>query len=240
MTFRAHETIEKCDIVIGYKTYIDILKKHFPKKEFISFGMTDEKKRAGHAVELALEGKSVALCCSGDAGVYALTSLLYEVCEELSCFEQVDIVGVCGVTAAVSAGALVGAPLTNDYVSISLSDRITKYEVIEKRLTMAAEADMVTVLYNPKSKGRPLHLKKACDIFLEHRGPDTVCAIASRVGRDGESYRVLSLEELRELSSDVDDKSIDMQTTVFIGNSDTVKINGKMITKRGYHRKNEH
>lgn len=239
MTFRAHEAIEKSDVVVGYKTYIDLVREYFPDKVFEATGMMQETERVRRVIELALSGKTVALCCSGDAGVYALTALLYEECDRRKCFDSVEISSVSGVTAAVFGGAALGSPLTNDYVSISLSDRLTEYETIKKRTLMAAQADMVTVLYNPKSKGRPGHLERLCEVFLEYRSEDTVCGIAKRIGRENETAKVLSLGELKTIAADPADDSIDMQTVVFIGNSDTVKINGKMITKRGYHKKYE-
>lgn len=223
MTFEAYSAIEKCSLVVGYDRYIELIKNIFPNKELYSAGMRREKERVLYALEQA-QNRDTALVCSGDAEVYGMAGLAHELSER---FEDVELKTVAGVTAALSGGALLGAPLTNDFAVISLSDLLTPPEVIEKRIRGAAEGDFVVVLYNPSSKKREDYLKKACDIMLEYRSPGTVCGIAVNIGREGENYTIMTLGELREYRAD-------MFTTVFIGNSDTKLINGKMVTPRGY------
>lgn len=176
------------------------------------------------AVEETLKGKTVAMICSGDAGVYGMAGLIYQVAQE---YEPVEIEVVPGITAACSGAAVLGAPLIHDFAVISLSDLLTPWEQIETRLRMAAAADFVLCLYNPSSKKRYDYLQKACDIILQFQSPDTICGIVKNIGRDGEQARILTLAELR-------DTSVDMFTTVYIGNSNTEKVNGKMVTPRGY------
>ena len=223
MTFEAFSAIEKCPLIVGYDRYIELIGKHFPNKEFYSTGMRKEKERVIYALEQA-RSRDTALVCSGDAEVYGMAGLAYELSNS---FPDVKLKTIAGVTAALSGGALLGAPLTNDFAVISLSDLLTPPETIEKRLRGAAEGGFAVVLYNPSSKKRSDYLKKACDIMLEYRAPETVCGVAANVGREGESCVVLPLGELREYRAD-------MFSTVFIGNSDTKNINGRMVTPRGY------
>lgn len=224
MTFEAYSALEKCPVIVGYDHYIGLIKKIFPDKEFYSTGMRKEKERVLYALEQA-QSCDTALVCSGDAEVYGMAGLAYELSER---FPDAELKTVAGVTAALSGGALLGAPLTNDFAVISLSDLLTPPETIEKRLRGAAAGDFVVVLYNPSSKKRADYLKKACDILLEYRAPETVCGVAVNVGREGEEHTVLTLGELREYRAD-------MFSTVFIGNSDTKIIGGRMVTPRGYH-----
>ena len=223
MTLDARSALHESDLIVGYDTYIRLLKGIFPDKEYMSTGMRREKERVLIALEEAKK-RTVSLVCSGDPELYGMAGLAIELGAENP---DVEITVIAGVTAAFSGGALLGAPLTNDAVIISLSDLLTPREKIEKRLRCAAEADMVTVLYNPSSKTRADYLKRACDIFLEYRPESTVCGIARLIGREGQETRTLTLAELR-------DTPTDMFTTVFIGNSDTSLINGKMVTSRGY------
>ena len=223
MTLDARSALLESDLIVGYDTYIRLLKGIFPDKEYMSTGMRREKERVLIALEEAKK-RTVSLVCSGDPELYGMAGLAIELGAENP---DVEITVIAGVTAAFSGGALLGAPLTNDAVIISLSDLLTPREKIEKRLRCAAEADMVTVLYNPSSKTRADYLKRACDIFLEYRPESTVCGIARLIGREGQETRTLTLAELR-------DTPTDMFTTVFIGNSDTSLINGKMVTSRGY------
>lgn len=162
------------------------------------------------------------LVCSGDSGVYGMASLVYELAEE-----SVQIQVISGVTAANSGAACLGAPLSHDFAVISLSDCMTPWELIEKRLLAAAEADLVICLYNPSSRRRAGYLKKACEIVEKAQSPDTVCGYVKNIGRDGQETGVLSLKELAEFEAD-------MFTTVYIGNSRTKVIGGKMVTPRGY------
>jgi precorrin-3B C17-methyltransferase len=164
------------------------------------------------------------MICSGDAGVYGMSGLMLEIGKE---YPQVEVEVIPGVTAAIGGAAVLGAPLIHDFALISLSDLLTPWEKIEKRLLLASEADFVICLYNPSSKKRHDYLQKACDLMLQHKAPDTVCGLVWNIGREGEEAKVLSLKELR-------DTQVDMFTTVFIGNSQTREIDGKMVTPRGY------
>ena len=224
MTQRAQEALRNSDILIGYTVYIDLVKEHFPDKEMLTTGMRKEVERCELALEKAAEGKDVAMICSGDAGVYGMSGLIEELAVK---YEGVEVVTIPGVSAVLSGAAILGAPLMHDFAVISLSDLMTPWEKIEKRLLSASEADFVICLYNPSSHKRHDYLQKACDLVLKNQSPDTVCGIAKNIGREGESIEVLTLKELR-------DTEVDMFSTVFIGNSQTKKINGKMVTPRGY------
>ncbi|MCI2131239.1 MAG: precorrin-3B C(17)-methyltransferase [Lachnospiraceae bacterium] len=224
MTIEAAEALQCSDTIIGYTVYIDLVKEHLPGKEFLSTPMKKEVERCVMAFEEAEKGKTVSMVCSGDAGVYGMSGLMYEVGER---YPDVKLRIIPGVTAALGGGAVLGAPLIHDFCLISLSDLLTPMEKIEKRLQAAAEADFCIVLYNPSSHKRKDYLQKACDILLQYRKPDTVCGIVENIGRDGETSRVLTLGELRNTD-------VNMFTTVFIGNSQTKNLNGKMVTPRGY------
>ena len=176
------------------------------------------------AFDEAMNGQTVSMICSGDAGVYGMAGLMYEVGAN---YPDVDIEVVAGVTAATGGAAVLGAPLIHDFCLISLSDLLTPWEKIEKRLLLASEADFVICLYNPSSHKRHDYLKKACELMLQHKSPDTVCGIVKNIGREGESSQIMTLDELK-------DTQVDMFTTVFIGNSQTRNIKGKMVTPRGY------
>ncbi|HBB61376.1 MAG TPA: precorrin-3B C(17)-methyltransferase [Lachnospiraceae bacterium] len=224
MTIEAAEALQCSNTIIGYTVYIDLVKEHLPGKEFLSTPMKKEVERCVMAFEEAEKGKTVSMVCSGDAGVYGMSGLMYEVGER---YPDVKLRIIPGVTAALGGGAVLGAPLIHDFCLISLSDLLTPMEKIEKRLQAAAEADFCIVLYNPSSHKRKDYLQKACDILLQYRKPDTVCGIVENIGRDGETSRVLTLGELRNTD-------VNMFTTVFIGNSQTKNLNGKMVTPRGY------
>ena len=224
MTLRARDALEKSDVIVGYTVYIDLVREQFPGKEYRSTPMRKEVDRVRLALSIASEGKTVAMVCSGDAGVYGMSGL----CEELlSEYPGVALETIPGVSAVLSGAAILGAPLMHDFAVISLSDLLTPWEKIEKRLLMAAEADFVICLYNPSSHKRHDYLARACDLVLQYASPETVCGIAKNIGRDGEETQVLTLEKLR-------DTEVDMFSTVFIGNSQTKIINGKMVTPRGY------
>lgn len=223
MTVKAVKTLEEVDVIVGYTAYCDLMRPYFPGKTFFSTPMMREIERCRIALEQAAEGKKIALICSGDAGIYGMASPALKLCSEYG----VEVEVVAGVTAAASGAALLGSPLTNDFYVISLSDLLTPMEVIEKRLECAAIADVAVVLYNPASKKRADHLRRACEIMLKHRAPETVCGITRNIGRDGEETKLLTLPELSEYQAD-------MFTTVFIGNSATRIIDGKMVTPRGY------
>lgn len=224
ITIEAEKAILRSDIVVGYTVYIEQIKRFYPEKECISTGMKQERERVELALQNAADGKTVALVCSGDSQLYGMAGLAIELSVN---YPEVDIEVISGVTAAFSGGAVLGAPMTHDLALISLSDLLTPMEKIIKRLHCAAEGDFVIALYNPSSKKRADYLQRACDIILEYRKSETVCGIVSNIGRDGQQSRVLTLGELR-------DTQVDMFTTVFIGNSETKVINGKMVTPRGY------
>ena len=225
MTARAKNTLEKCDVIAGYHVYIDLIKNDFPGKEFLTTGMRKEVDRCRLAVEEALKGKTVAMISSGDAGVYGMASPVLELAQD---YPDVAVEVVPGLTAALSGGAVLGAPLAHDFCVISLSDRLTPWEVIEKRLACAAQGDFCAALYNPSSKGRPDYLQKAVRILRANgKADDTVCGLVRNIGREGQSARVLTLAELENMP-------VDMFTTVYIGNSNTRALSGRMVTPRGY------
>ena len=224
MTLKAIHAMEKSEVIIGYTVYVDLVKEHFPGKEFMTTPMKKEVDRCVMAFEEAKKGKVVSLICSGDAGVYGMSGLMYEVGVN---YPEVELEIIPGVTAATGGAAVLGAPLIHDFCLISLSDLLTPWEKIEARLLAAAQADFVVCLYNPSSKKRSDYLQKACDLMMQYKSPETVCGIVSYIGRDGEHYEVMDLKTLR-------DTKVDMFTTVWVGNSQTKEINGKMVTPRGY------
>ena len=224
ITKEAEWILEQSDTIVGYKTYIDLVRDRFPEKEFFENGMTKELERCRKCIELARSGKNVALIGSGDSGVYGMASPMLEEAEKAG-FLGVKVIP--GVTAALSGGALLGAPVGHDFAVISLSDRLTSWELIEKRLRLAAEGQFVIVLYNPSSHKRKDYLQKACDIVLDILPEETCCGIARNIGREGEETQIMTLKELR-------DTEVDMFTTVFIGNSDTKNMGDYMVTLRGY------
>lgn len=221
-TLDASRALEQAEILVGYTTYIDLLKADYPDKPCFTTPMRSEKDRCLEALRLSREGKRVALCCSGDAQVYGMASLLLELAGETD-----DIIVVPGVTAALSAAALLGAPLSGDFAVVSLSDLLTPWEVIERRLHGAGAGDFVVALYNPGSRKRTEHLARACDILLQYRPEGTPCGIARNIGRKGQSVCVLSLAELRETAAD-------MFATIIVGNTQTRKQLNRLITPRGY------
>ena len=224
MTEEAAEALERADVLCGYPVYLDLVAPFFPGKEQLSTPMKKETERCRMALEAARQGRTVAMVCSGDAGVYGMAGLLLELQEE---YPGVEVEVVAGVTAALSGGAVLGAPLGHDFCVISLSDLLTPWEVIEKRLRAAAEGDFAVCLYNPGSHKRRDYLQKACRILLEKKSPETVCGLVRNIGREGEEKTLLSLQELL-------DTEVDMFTTVFIGSSGTEEIQGRMVTRRGY------
>ncbi len=224
ITAAARKALENADVIVGYTVYADLVKKFLPDKEYFTSAMKQEADRCRAAVEMAAKGKDVAVVCSGDAGVYGMASLVYEIAAE---YEDIEVCVTPGVSAMLSGGALVGAPLGHDFAVISLSDLLTPWETIEKRLECAAAGDFVICIYNPSSKKRRDYLKNACDIILKYRDTKTVCAAARNIGRDGEEYKIMTLWEMRNYRAD-------MFTTIFIGNSMTKCIKNKMVTPRGY------
>lgn len=223
MTVKAMRVLESCEVIAGYGVYVDLVKPMLPEKEYLVTPMRKEVDRCKMAIDCAMTGKTVAMISSGDAGVYGMSGLIYELSEGL----DLEIEVIPGVTAALSGGAVLGAPLTHDFAVISLSDLLTPWEKIEKRLECAAQADLSIAIYNPSSHRRADYLQRACEILLRTLSPDTVCGLVKNIAREGEEYQVLTLGELK-------DTKVDMFTTVFIGNQQTKCIGGKMITPRGY------
>lgn len=223
-TAQAREAMARAEVLCGYTAYIDLVRDIFPDKEIFTTPMTREIERCRKALALAQSGREVAMVCSGDAGVYGMAGPLYELLPE---YPGAEIEVVPGVTAALSGAAVLGAPLTHDFCVVSLSDLMTPWPLIEKRLRCAAEGDFTIAIYNPSSRKRADYLQKACDILLETRPSDTVCGWVENIGREGETSRVLTLRELRE-------EKLNMFTTVFVGNSATKNILGAMVTPRGY------
>ena len=224
MTVKAVRTLEKCDVIVGYTVYIELLKEYFPDKRYLTTSMRQEAARCRMAFEEAAKGAVTAMVCSGDAGVYGMSGLMLEIGQE---YPHVKVEVIPGVTAANGGAAVLGAPLIHDFAVISLSDLLTPKEKIEKRLKAAAMADFVICLYNPSSRKRADYLKKACEYILEYQSPDTVCGYVRNIGREGEDAHILTLSELK-------DTEVDMFTTVYIGNSQTRNVDGKMVTPRGY------
>jgi len=223
-TGEALEAMQAADVIAGYQTYIDLVREQFPDKEYLVSGMKQEKERVKQTLEKASEGCRVALISSGDAGVYGMAGLLLEMAED---YPEVEVNIVAGVTAALSGGAVLGAPVGHDFACISLSDLLTPWDKIEDRLRLSAQADLVIVLYNPSSHSRTETFEKACRILSEILPATRICGVAERVGREGESSWIGSLKELPK-------QPVDMLSTVFIGNSQTKIVRGKMVTPRGY------
>lgn len=227
ITPQARAAMERADVLCGYTVYIGLVRPLYPDKETYATPMTRERERCRWAMESARSGRTVAMLCSGDAGVYGMAGPLLQLCPE---FPEVEVEVVPGVTAALSGGAVLGAPLMHDFCVISLSDLLTPWETIEKRLLCAARGDFSICLYNPSSKKRADYLRRACDLLLRERRPETVCGWVRNIGREGLERRILTLEALRE-------ESVDMFTTVFIGSSSTQAVGGWMVTPRGYEAK---
>ena len=229
MTRQAIAAMERADVLCGYTVYIDLVKPLFPGKECFTTPMTREIERCRWALETARGGRTVALVCSGDAGVYGMAGPLLQLAED---YEDVDVEVVSGVTSALSGAAVLGAPLMHDFCVISLSDLLTPWEQIERRLACAAAGDFVICLYNPSSRKRADYLRRACAILLRDKSPDTICGWVRNIGREGQQHKILTLGELRE-------ESLDMFTTVFIGSSTTQIAAGRMVTPRGYEAKQQ-
>lgn len=226
MTIKAVKALENCDLIVGYTVYVDLVKEHFSNKEFMTTPMRQEVERCRLCFEEAKKEKTVAMICSGDAGVYGMAGLMYELRQQYG-YDDVELEIIPGVTAALGGGAVLGAPLIHDFAVISLSDLLTPWEKIEKRLKAAAASDMAVCLYNPSSRKRNDYLKKACEFMLEYKSEDTVCGYVKNIGREGECYELCTLLQLK-------DRQVDMFTTVFIGNEQTKIIDGHMVTPRGY------
>lgn len=224
LTGEAKAALDTAEVLCGYTVYVDLIAPQYPGKEVYTTPMTRELDRCRWALETASGGRTVALVCSGDAGVYGMASPLLELAAD---YPAVEVEVVAGVTAALSGGAVLGAPLGHDFCVISLSDLLTPWEVIERRLACAAEGDFAICLYNPSSKKRKDYLRRACEILLRVRSGDTVCGWVRNIGREGQECRLLTLEQLRE-------EEVDMFTTVFIGSSRSRCAGGRLVTPRGY------
>lgn len=222
MTFRAYDVLKNSDIIIGYKTYVDLIEGMFPDKKIIKSYMKKEVARCEETLKLALEGNIISLISSGDAGVYGMAGLMLEIADG-----QVEVEIVPGITSANASASLGGAPIVHDSVNISLSNLLTDWELIKKRIDLASQGDFVITLYNPKSSGRSELINEARDIMLKHKRKDTPVLIARNVGREGENYDITTLDKML-------DYEINMFSTVIIGNSNTKVVNNKMITPRGY------
>ena len=230
MTDQARQALEEAEVLRGYTVYVELVAPLFPGKETYTTPMTKELDRCRWALQTAALGKTVALVCSGDPGVYGMAAPLLHLAPD---YPDVEVEVVAGVTAALSGAAVLGAPLGHDFCVISLSDLLTPWAVIEKRLQCAAQGDFAICLYNPSSRKRADYLQKACDILLAYgKAPETVCGWVRNIGREGQEHRILTLEQLQNAE-------VDMFTTVFIGSSRTRCVEGRMVTPRGYEKKCE-
>lgn len=225
MTQEAREVIEQTKTIVGYATYVRLIEDMIEGKELVVTGMRGEIDRCKKALEIAQTGKDVAIISSGDAGVYGMAGLIMDLASKQDA--KVEIKVIPGVTASIAAAAHLGAPLMNDFCHISLSDLMTPWEVIEKRLHAAAAADFVICLYNPRSKGRPHHLRKALDIISQYKAGTTVVGIGKDVARPKEIDEITTIDDL-------DETMVNMTSIVIVGNKETYVHDGGMITPRGY------
>lgn len=221
MTIKAIQAIEDSQAIVGYTPYIDYLEDLVEGKELFSTGMKGEIKRCEKAIDLVKEGKTTSIVSTGDAGLYGMAGPILELAGDI----EVEVVP--GVTAAFSAAAELGAPVMHDYASISLSDLMTPWEVILKRVEHAARADFILAIYNPRSKGRKDHLSESVDIVLKFRDPKTPVGIVKNSGREGRNISMTTLDSIEY-------EKIDMLTVLLVGNTQTYVEKGKMITPRGY------
>ncbi len=238
MSGRARKVLEAAEIVVGYKTYLELIEDVIKGKETLATGMTKEVDRVQAAIDTALEGKSCALVSGGDAGIYAMAGLVLEMLaiKEISCNTgekgSLCVEVVPGIPALAAGAALLGAPLTHDFCAVSLSDLLTPWEIIEKRLEAAASADFVINIYNPKSKKRDWQLNRAMEIILKHRAGTTPVGIVTGAMRENQKVALCALQDL-------DKAEVGMQSIVIVGNSATFIYNDLMITPRGYSKKYE-
>jgi precorrin-3B C17-methyltransferase len=238
---RAYDILKTVDAVAGYTTYIDLIRPLIKDKYIISTPMTGEIERVQEAIDIVLSGKSCAIVSSGDPGIYAMAGLAFEICkmkkinvgtpfsQETALREEsalyVEIIP--GIPALCSGASLLGAPLNHDFAAISLSDLLTPWELIERRIEAAAKADFVIVLYNPKSKRRQRHLETTQKIILKYRDKNTPVGIVVSAMRKEQDVRIIPLKNLHTAT-------VNMQTTVFIGSSASFEYLDFMITPRGY------
>ena len=227
MTLEALQALADSEVVVGYKVYVELIDDLLTDKEVHSTGMGREVERCRFAIEKAQAGQRVALISSGDCGIYGMAGLVYEILANEGSQGQFEIEAIPGITAATASAALLGAPLMNDWASISLSDALTPWEVIVKRLHAAGQGDFVIALYNPRSRARPHNLAEAMEILRGYRGHETPVGIARNAYREGQDCKLTTLGEL-------DEADVDMFTTVIIGNSLTRDLHGYLVTLRGY------
>ena len=225
MTQEAISAMEDAEVIVGYKTYIKLVEDFIKDKEVVQNGMRKEVDRYQDAIDIAKTGKKVAVISSGDAGIYGMAGLILELITKQELDIPVKVVP--GVTASIGAAAVLGAPIMHDFCHISLSDLMTPWEVIEKRLRLAAEADFVVCLYNPRSKGRSEHLARAFEIMGEFKDGNTPVGIVKDVGRAKEEKFVCTFDTM-------DFERVDMTTMVVVGNKSTFIHDDLMITPRGY------
>lgn len=223
MTYRAAEAIASSQVIVGYKTYIDLIKDLITDQEVAQNGMKREVERCEKAIEIARTGKSVAVISSGDAGVYGMAGLVLELLGD----EDMAVEIIPGVTASSAAASIAGAPLMHDYCHISLSDLLTPLDKIEKRVRAAIQGDFVICFYNPRSKGRPDHLEQAFKWIKEETEVDLNVAVVKDASREGQKCLYGSVNHF-------DFESVDMTSLVIVGNETTRMINGKLVTPRGY------
>ncbi len=225
MTLAVRQAIEESEVVLGYRGYVNLVSSLLADKEVLATGMRQEMERARQAIDLALAGKKVAVVCSGDAGVYGMASPILELLHRGDIDIPVRILP--GVPSPQSAASLLGAPLAHDYAVISLSDLLTPWDQIARRIAAAASADFVLVLMNPASTKRTWQLQEAQRLILEHRAPGTPVGIVTSAYREGQQVTITTLDELPG-------HSVDMMTTIIVGNSGTFTDRNRMITPRGY------
>ena len=225
MTQEAISAMEDAEVIVGYKTYIKLVEEFIQDKEVVQNGMRKEVDRCQDAIDIAKTGKKVAVISSGDAGIYGMAGLILELITKQELDIPVKVVP--GVTASIGAAAVLGAPIMHDFCHISLSDLLTPWEVIEKRLRLAAEADFVICLYNPRSKGRSEHLANAFKIMGEFKDGSTPVGIVKDVGREDQEKFICTFDTM-------DFERVDMTTMVIIGNKSTYIHDDLMITPRGY------
>lgn len=221
MTLKALEAIKKSHVVVGYSFYIELINDLINGKEIIKTGMKGEIERCRRAIEKVREGLDACIVSTGDSGLYGMAGPILEMAN------GIDVEIIPGISAAFCAASELGAPIMHDFCTISLSDLMTPWGVIEKRIECAAIGDFVVALYNPKSMGRPKHIENAVEIISKHRSPDTPVGLIKNAGRDGNERRITTLK-------DINYDFIDMMTVVIIGNSKTFIDNDYIITPRGY------
>lgn len=227
----ATQAISEAGAVSGYSTYLDLVPPALLQgKRIISTGMMGEVERCNQAIDAALAGLETVVVSGGDSGVYGMAGLVLELLEARGLLDAVEFRVVPGIPALAGAAALLGAPLTHDFACVSLSDLLTPWELIERRIEAAASADFVIVLYNPRSRRRSGLLARALEVISRHRGPDTPAGVVRQAWRQGQDVRALTLCAL-------DPESVDMLTVVVVGNSQTRLAGNRMLTPRGYAKK---